>query len=191
MMYIIFSSQALSFSASLINPNFRFNVFHLREHFISCSYVSVKLLVSRGDGKCSLFLICTATHKEIVVFFRRYGWIGERLALDRKHFTEKNQYERRKAVQQQPNILFVTGKYCIYIPTHCFQFACATQPLVFNWIQICMKKDVWNYCILLFIIIMLRCQMDTTKKLPGSLHSKVLNQISCMGEFFFDIIICT
>ena len=23
--------------------------------------------------------------------------------------------------------LFVTGKYCIYIPTHCFQFAYATQ----------------------------------------------------------------
>ena len=70
-----------------------------------------------------------------VVFFRRYGWIGERLALDRKHFTEKNwyhQYERREAVQQQPNILFVTGKYCIYIPTHCFQFAYATQSLVFN-----------------------------------------------------------
>ena len=69
-----------------------------------------------------------------VVFFRRYGWIGERLALDRKHFTEKHwchKYERREAVQQQPNILFVTGKYCIYIPSHCFQFAYATQ-LVFN-----------------------------------------------------------
>ena len=55
--------------------------------------------------------------------------------MDRKHFTEKNwyhQYERREAVQQQPNILFVTGKYCIYIPIHCFQFAYATQSLVFN-----------------------------------------------------------
>ena len=38
----------------------------------------------------------------------------------------------REAVQQQPNILFVTGKHCIYIPTRCFQFAYATQLLVFN-----------------------------------------------------------
>ena len=42
---------------SLINSNFRFNVFQLCEHFISCSYVSVKLLISHGDGKCSFFLI--------------------------------------------------------------------------------------------------------------------------------------
>ena len=57
------------------------------------------------------------------------------ISFDRKHFTGKNlyhQYERREAVQQQPNILFVTGKYRIYIPIHCFQFAYATQSLVFN-----------------------------------------------------------
>ena len=87
----------------------------------------------------------------------RYGWIGERLALDRKHSQKKkwyHQYERREAVQQQPNILFVTGKYCIYIPSHCFQFAYVTQSLVFIWIQICMKK---MYEIIVFCFLLLLC----------------------------------
>ena len=85
---------------------------------------------------------------KVVVFFRRYGRIGERLALDRKHFTEQ------EAIQQHPNILFVTGKYYICIPTHCFQFAYATQSLVCNLIKICMKK---MYEIIVFFFLLLLC----------------------------------
>ena len=44
--------------------------------------------------------------------------------------------------------LFVTGKYCIYIPTHCFQFAYATQSLVF----ICHRQILHLYTYSLFSI---------------------------------------
>ena len=47
--------------------------------------------------------------------------------------------------------LFVTGKYCIYIPTHCFQFAYATQSLVF----ICHRQILHLYTYSFFNLHML------------------------------------
>ena len=49
--------------------------------------------------------------------------------------------------------LFVTGKYCIYIPTHCFQFAYATQSLVF----ICHRQILHLYTYHCFIYTPTRC----------------------------------
>ena len=153
----------------------------------------------------SLFLIWTATHKkheEVVVFFRRIWLDWWTISFFSQKKIGYHQYE--EAVQQQPIFLFVTCKYCIYIPTllqyfhlsqkHCFQFAYATQSLLFNWIQISIKKmyKIIVFCFLLLCYVVKWThwykQVKSKNLCVENIH-QVFNQISCMYEFYFDIII--